>query len=222
MFQKVLIAEDLDSISIAVVQALQAISISEIYHAKYCDDALIQIKKAIHDNAPFDLLISDLSFKADHRENQLISGEELIEAVKKIQPDIKTLVFSIEDKAYRIKYLFTSLKINGYIAKGRNSIPELQNAIQRIYTGEDVKPTAAIAHALRDNSLFEIESYDITLLKSLSKGLTLDEISTNFKSTGIVPSGNSSLEKRINRLKIYFKANNNVHLIAITKDLGLV
>jgi hypothetical protein len=41
MFQ-VLIAEDLDSISIAVVQALQAISISDIYHAKYCDDALVK------------------------------------------------------------------------------------------------------------------------------------------------------------------------------------
>jgi hypothetical protein len=79
---KVLIAEDLDSISIAVVQALQAISISDIYHAKYCD-ALVKIKKAIHDNAPYDLLISDLSFKADHRENKLVSGEELIEAVKK-------------------------------------------------------------------------------------------------------------------------------------------
>jgi hypothetical protein len=50
---------------------LQAISISDIYHAKYCD-ALVKIKKAIHDNAPYDLLISDLSFKADHRENKLI------------------------------------------------------------------------------------------------------------------------------------------------------
>ncbi len=222
MFQKVLIAEDLDSISIAVVQALQAISISDIYHAKYCDDALLKIKKAFHDNAPYDLLISDLSFKADHRENKLVSGEELIEAVKKIQPDIKTIVFSIEDKSFRIKSLFNTLKINAYISKGRDSIPELQNAIQRIYNHEDVKLTVAIAHALRDNSLFEIESYDITLLKSLSNGLTLDEISTNFKSTGIVPNGSSSLEKRINRLKIYFKANNNVHLIAITKDLGLV
>jgi hypothetical protein len=37
----------------------------------------------------------------------------------------------------------------------------------------------------------------------------------------IIPNG-SSIEKRINKLKIYFKANNNVHLIAIAKDLGLV
>jgi hypothetical protein len=52
--------------------------------------------------------------------------------------------------------------------------------------------------------LFEIESY-VTLLKSLSNGLTLDEISTNFKSTGIVPNGSSSLEKQINRLKYILK-----------------
>jgi hypothetical protein len=41
------------------------------------------------------------------------------------------------------------------------------------------------------------------------------------KSTGIVPNGSSSLEKRINRLKIYFKAN-NVPSYRYHKDLGLV
>ena len=35
-------------------------------------------------------------------------------------------------------------------------------------------------------------------------------------------NSNSSIEKRINKLKTYFKANDNVHLIAITKDLGLI
>jgi two-component system capsular synthesis response regulator RcsB len=222
MFHKVLIAEDLDSISIAVVQALEEISILEIHHAKYCDDAFLKIKKALHDNQPFDLLISDLSFKPDHRENRLNSGEELIETVKKVQPDIKTIVFSIEDKSFRIKSLFNNLGINAYVSKGRDSIPELKKAIQRIYNNEEIKPSAEISHALRDKSLFEIESYDISLLKSLSKGLTLEDISSEFKDSGIIPNGSSSLEKRINRLKIYFKASNNVHLIAITKDLGLV
>jgi DNA-binding NarL/FixJ family response regulator len=222
MFHKVLVAEDLDSISIAVVQALEEISISEIHHAKYCDDALLKIKKALHDNQPYDLLISDLSFKPDHRENKLNSGEELIEAVKKIQPDIKTIVFSIEDKSFRIKSLFNTLGIKAYVCKGRDSISELKKVIQRIYNNEEIKPSAEIAHALRDKSLFEIESYDISLLKSLSRGLTLDEISSEFKSSGIIPNGSSSLEKRINRLKICFKASNNVHLIAIVKDLGVV
>ena len=222
MFNKVLIAEDLDSISIAVIQALEMLSIIEIHHAKYCDDAYLKIKKALHDNVPYDLLISDLSFKTDHRENRLNSGEELIEAVKKAQPDIKTIVFSIEDKSFRIKSLFNDLGINAYVSKGRNSIPELQKAIQRIYDTDDKIVSTELSHILRDKSIFEIEAYDISLLKLLSKGHILDEIAKVFKESGISPNGSSSIEKRINKLKVYFKASNNVHLIAITKDLGLV
>jgi DNA-binding NarL/FixJ family response regulator len=222
MFQKVLIAEDLDSISIAVVQALKEISVSEIHHAKYCDDAFLQIKKALQDNQPYNLLISDLSFKPDHRENKLTSGEELIEAVKKIQPTIKAIVFSIEDKSFRIKSLFNNLGIDAYVCKGRDSIQELQTAVKRIYEVEEVKISHELSLALRDKTLFEIESYDISILKSLARGLTLEEISIAFKDSGIAPNGSSSLEKRINKLKVYFKANNNVHLIAISKDLGLI
>lgn len=222
MFKKILIAEDLDSISLAVIQALKQLSISEIHHAKYCDDALLKIKKGLYDNKPYDLLISDLSFKPDHQENKLNSGDELIEAVKNIQPEIKIIVFSIEDKSYRIKSLFNNLGISAYVSKGRNSIPQLQKAIQSIYHHDKKILSPELSNALRDKSLHEIETYDITLLKLLSKGLILNEIATEFKEANIIPYGTSSLEKRINKLKIYFKANNNVHLIAIAKDLGLV
>jgi DNA-binding NarL/FixJ family response regulator len=222
MFKKVLVAEDLDSISIAVVQALETLSIEVIQHSKYCDDAYLQIKKALYDNEPYDLLISDLSFKTDHRENKLTCGDELIEAVKKIQPDIKTIVFSIEDKSYRIKSLFNNLGINAYVSKGRNSIPELKNAVESIFKTDEKNISSGLTYTLNDKSLYEIEAYDISLLKLLSKGCILDEISVEFKNTGIIPNGSSSIEKRINKLKIYFKANNNVHLIAIAKDLGLV
>ena len=102
MFKKVLVAEDLDSISITVGLALTELSVPEIHHAKYCDDVFLKVKKAILDNAPYDLLVSDLSFKTDHRENKLDLGDDLIAAVKKAQPDIKTIVFSIEDKSFRI------------------------------------------------------------------------------------------------------------------------
>ena len=222
MFKKVLVAEDFDSISITVVQALEELSVSEIHHAKYCDDAFLKIKRALLDNVPYDLLVSDLSFKTDHRENKLNSGEELIAAAKKVQPDLKTIVFSIEDKSFRIKSLFNNLGINAFIAKGRNSIPELKNAISGIFNEETKIISAELSTALKDKSLIEIESYDIEILKLLSNGYILDEISSEFKTLGIIPNGSSSLEKRINRLKIDFKANNNVHLIAIAKDLGLV
>jgi DNA-binding NarL/FixJ family response regulator len=222
MFNKVLVAEDFDSISITVGQALEELSVSEIHHAKYCDDAFLKVKKALLDDAPYDLLISDLSFKTDHRENKLNSGDELIAAVKKAQPDIKTVVFSIEDKSFRIKSLFNDLGINAFVSKGRNSIPELKKAILSVFNNDSKIISQELSHALRDKSLIEIETYDISLLKSLSKGLILDEIAADFKNSGIIPNGSSSIEKRINKLKIFFKANNNVHLIAIAKDLGLV
>jgi len=222
MFNKVLVAEDLDSISITVGQVLEELSVSEIHHAKYCDDAFLKIKKALKDNLPYDLLISDLSFKTDHRETQLNSGDELIAAVKKLQPNIKTIVFSIEDKSFRIKSLFNDLGINAFVSKGRNSIPELKKAIQGVVNNDSKILSQELSHALRDKSLIEIEAYDISLLNSLSKGLILDEIALDFKNSGIIPNGSSSIEKRINKLKIFFKANNNVHLIAIAKDLGLV
>jgi two-component system, NarL family, captular synthesis response regulator RcsB len=222
MFHKVLVAEDLDSISITVGQALEELSVPEIHHAKYCDEALLKVKKALYEEAPYDLLISDLSFKIDHRETQLHSGDALIAAVKKLQPNIKIIVFSIEDKSFRIKSLFNDLGINAFVAKGRNSIPELEKAIQSVYNNNSKIVSPEMSHVLKDKTLIEIEVYDIMLLKSLSKGFTIEETALDFKNTGILPNGSSSIEKRINKLKIFFKANNNVHLIAIAKDLGLV
>lgn len=223
MFKKVLIAEDLDSISQSIIHTLEELSVDDIQHVKYCDDAHIRIKKALAEKKPFDLLISDLSFKQDHRENKLTNGEELIAAAKKTQPNIKTIVFSIEDKSFKIKSLFNILKIDAYVIKGRNSIKELEKAINRIYNNETGILLPEInTNTSTEKSIIEIESYDISLLKSLSKGLIINEIATEFKKSGIVPNGNSSIEKRLNKLKTYFKANNNVHLIAIAKDMGLI
>jgi hypothetical protein len=84
MFNKVLLVDGFDIVNISVGKALSELSILEINEAKYCDDAFIKIKKGLQENEPYDLLISDLSFKKDCRSAKLSSGEELITAVKKI------------------------------------------------------------------------------------------------------------------------------------------
>ncbi|WDF62606.1 response regulator [Flavobacterium sp. KACC 22763] len=222
MFKKVLVAEDLDSISIAVVQVLEELQVPVIHHVKYCDEGLLKIKKALADKEPYDLLITDLSFKSDHRKVNLNSGDELIEAINKVQPNLKKIVFSIEDKSYRIKTLFNELGINAYVSKGRNSITELRNAIESTFNNGEKILSSDLSFNFNDKALIEIESYDISILKLLSQGYILESISKEFKDLSITPNGTSSIEKRINKLKIYFKANNNVHLIAIAKDFGLV
>ncbi len=223
MFQKVLIVEDLDSIIETIKTTLEKLSIPLIEHVKYCDDALIKIKKAQIDNEPFELLISDLSFKEDYRENKIKDGEELIKAAKKIQPEIKTIVFSIEDKSFKINSLFDNLAIDAYVVKGRNSIKDLKKAILDIQKNKTrILLPETTGSSMNKNTIMEIEPYDIELLKLLANGLLINEITSEFKKSDIHPNSNSSIEKRINKLKTYFKANNNVHLIAITKDLGVI
>jgi two-component system capsular synthesis response regulator RcsB len=221
MFKKVIIAEDINSINIGVQQTLAELAISDIDHSRYCDEALLKIRKAIAENAPFDLLITDLSFKEDHHTATITSGKKLVNIVKDIQPEIKIIVLSIEDRAYRIKTLFED-GIDAYIKKDRNDMQELKQAMRHIAsTGERFVP-AEMAHIIADDSLEDIKHYDTQLLKQLASGLSPDEIAIHFRNTQVKPNSTSSIEKRISHLRTFFNASNNAQLIFITNELGLV
>jgi len=220
MFKKILVAEDFDSINIAVAKAFEEMSV-EVVHVKYCDDGLLKIKRALADGEPFDLLISDLSFMPAHRSENLVSGEELIAAVKELQPNIKVIAYSIEDKAYRIRSLFDKQGISGYVFKGRNSIAELKLAVNQVYLDKSfISPE--LSHKLNDKSLNDIDDYDIALLQLLSTGIKQDAIAQKLKEANLAPNSTSAVEKKINRLRILFGANNATHLISLAKDLRVI
>ena len=221
MFKKILIAEDLDSISLAVQHVLNELQLHLYLHDKYCEGALLKIKKAIMDNEPFDLLITDLSFKEDGRESKLASGEDLIEAVKGIQPDIKVIVYSVEEKEYLIKSLFEKLAIDGFVLKGRESLYQLKTAIKTVAQNKTyISPE--VHHVLQNKTGSQIDEFDINLLKHLSYGIAQEDMENVFKEKGIKPSSKSTIAQRLGKLKILFKANNPVHLVAIAKDLGII
>lgn len=222
MFKKILIIEDIDSISLGIMSLLEKKISADIRATKYCDEAFLKIKKALFEHEPYDLIITDLSFKEDHREAKINSGEELIKAARQEQPDIKIIVYSIEDRPYKIKSLFDTYYINAYVTKNRDSTFKLLEAMETIYDSDEHYISPQVAFSLKDDTLFEIEDYDIELIKNLSYGLTQDEISIAFRKLGKSPSSTSSIEKRINKLKIFFKAKNTIHLVAISKDMGII
>jgi len=222
MFKKVLIAEDYDSANIGVISTLAELGIAEVIHVKYCDDAMLKIKKALFDNQPFDLLLSDLSFQPDARSIKIASGEELVAEVRKVQPDIKVIVLSVEERPARIRALFDQAGISGYISKGRESLADLKAAIKKIYGTDKTYISSRLSNALSDKSINEIDDYDKALLKLLAQGLTQKEIAKTFKETNISPSSESAVEKRISKLKIYFRANNNVQIVFTARDLGFI
>ena len=222
MFKKVIIAEDLDTMNLGIQQVLKDLNILEFQHSKFCDDAFLKIRAAISQNQPYDLLISDLSFKADHRKSDIATGDELIQKVRILQPDIKIIAYSVEDKSYRIKLLFENAGINGFVSKGLNSIEELKKAINLVSTSENKYISPEVASALQDKNNYEIDDTDIKILKYLSAGSSQDEIIDIFKNSDIKPNSKSAVEKRLSKLKDFFKANNTVHLVSITKDMGII
>ncbi len=221
MFNKVLVAEDIDSINIGVAKVLESLQIRDVHHALYCDEAYLKAKKALQDGEPMELLICDLSFKADHRNVKLTSGPELIKALKYEQPGLKTIVFSVEDHPQTIKKLLDNHPIEGYVCKDRKGLTELTEAIQEVYAG-NLYRSPNIASMLNKKNLITLQAYEVALLTRLANGLTQDEIEQQFKKEGISPSSKSSIEKRLKELKEEFNAQTTIHLITILKDLRLI
>ncbi|MFC4633578.1 response regulator [Dokdonia ponticola] len=222
MFDKILIADDLGNTNYSVNHILrEEYRISNIVQVQYCDDAHIKFIKAHQDKKPFELLITDLSFKEDHRSQNLSSGNTLISSIREIDSEIKIIVYSTEDRSSKINNLFKTYGIDGYVCKGRNGLKELLDSVKQVYNNQKyISPELAIA--LRTSSVFEIEEYDILLLDRLSNGYVKDEIAINFRKNNISPCSISSIEKRLNKLKIQFKAKNTIHLVTMVKDLGLL
>jgi len=222
MFKKILIVDDHASVNHGIVQTLlRETKIPQIEHTQYCDDAYLKFQKASQDKRPFDLLIVDLTFKEDHRKDKFKTGIDLIETLRSKQPQLKVIVYSVEDRPVKIKSLVTKHHINGFVSKSRNGLKELLDAIHTVWNN-NTYISKEIGIDLRKNDLFEIEDFDIMLLEKLAKGITQEQITEHLMANNIKPNSLSSIEKKINRLKIHFKSKNTIHLVAKAKDLGLI
>jgi hypothetical protein len=85
------------------------------------------------------------------------------------------------------------------VSRAENSIPQLQRQF-KVFIPRMKTLSEVVSCFLRDKSLLEIEAYDITLLKLLSKGFIIDEISSSLKTLAL-PNGSSSIENESINLK---------------------
>lgn len=221
MFTKVLVSDDLGSVNQGVLSVLENLEVPNIEQVLYCDDAYLKIKKGILDASPFDLFITDLSFIEDHREQQFSSGESLVITLKKEHPTLKIIVYSVEDRLQKVRALIQKHHADGYVCKGRKGLIELEEAIHAVYNNK-IYLSDQVKEALNSKKDLEIDDYDIHLIQLLSKGFSQEDISLHLKNNQIYPNSLSTVEKRLNKLRIQFRANNAIHLVAIVKDLGLI
>lgn len=221
MFKKVLIAEDHESSNISVQKTLEDLGITLTEYTYYCDDALMHIRKSHQSGQPYDLLITDLSFEEDHRAQKITGGIALISVVKEIQPDLKILVFSAENKAAIIDMLFKELGINGYVRKARHDAKELKLAIDAIYKNKTYL-SDHLKQNVKEKNTYEFTDFDITIISLLSKGMLQKDIPLYLQQHNIKPSGLSSIEKRLNFIKEVLEFSKNEQLVAYCKDFGII
>jgi two-component system capsular synthesis response regulator RcsB len=221
MFKKILIAEDHEMGSYSVQKTLEDLNIPTVDYVYYCDDALSKVQKSIRENAPYDLLITDLSFEEDHREQKIKTGQELIQEIRELQPSIKVIVFSGEHKTGVIDSLFTDYHINGYVRKARNDSKELKKSIASVYINENYL-SFDLKQEMKKFNNYEFSTYDITLVSLLSKGILQKNIPAQLEERNIRPSSLSSIEKRLNSLKEDLEVNSNEQLVAFCKDIGII
>jgi two-component system capsular synthesis response regulator RcsB len=221
MFKNVLIAEDHESINISVRKTLDDLGISNKAFRAYCDEAFKLAQIGIrHDNA-FDLLITDLSFEDDLNKQKIKGGRELIAQIKALQPGLKVIVFSLENKIDVVDNLFAELGIDGYVRKARYDAEDLKRAIESVYQNKKYR-SADLRHNKRIENTYDFKALDIEIIKLLCDGRSQKELPELLKQKNLKPSGLSSVEKRLNHIKTSLDIANNGQLIAYCKDKKII
>lgn len=220
MIKKVLIAEDHESANISLRKTLEDLAIVDTAHVYYCDDALNKIAIALKAGSSFDLLITDLYFEPDACKQALSGGTELITAARKIQPDLKILVFSAESRPASIRLLYDQFDIDGFVRKARNDAKELKEAISEIARHRRYFPRHIRQLIEKRMNDYPFTEFDIRIITLIAQGVPQKEIPAHLKRDGIKPSGLSSIEKRLNQMKEALGFFKNEQLVLHCKELG--
>lgn len=218
---KVLLVEDHQSASISVEKTLNDMKIENIQNISYCDDAIIYFKKALDNSSPYDLVITDLNFVEDHKEQQIKNGQELIRQLRSLYPPIKIIVFSAENNPLVIKKLYDELEIDGFVGKSRGDSVEMRKALEQVIEGKKYTNQKYLVQ-IRDHAVFSFTDYDVMILTKMVEGKRQDEIAKYFKENSIQPSALSSIEKRLRHIKTSLQFQTNEQMIAYCVRMGIV
>lgn len=162
-------------------------------------------------------------------------GDQLSwEMLLNIAPKIKTIWIVSKDQDYytennKFLYLNPVLK-NDLIQLNPNIHIKVFNKLSealRDFNNEELIISIPSKDDLDRISISEsdhdrIDDIDIQILKYLAAGISQDEIIEIFKNSDIKPNSKSAMERKVSKLKDYFKANNTIHLVSITKDIGII
>lgn len=220
-FENILVAEDHEVANLSLRITLEDLGLARPQHAYYCDIALAMLRKALRDQQPYDLLVTDLYFEADGSAKQKPDGMELITAAKQLQPGLKVLVFSAESRPMIIRRLYDELNIDGYVRKARGDAQELKSALEMLAKNRRFYSREFRSLMAQENQ-HDFTEYDKTVIRLLGEGYAQKDIPAWLENNDLRPSGLSSIEKRLNLIKSAMGFTKNEQLVLFCKEIGLI
>ena len=221
MFKKVLIAEDQEMANISVQKTLHDLDIKDVHYVYYCDDALARISRAIKDDDPFDLLITDLIFQDDMTPQKLSGGEDLVAAAIAAQPDLKIIVLSSEGRSRVIDNLFKSEYIHAYVRKARSDAKYIKEALEAVYHHKTYQ-SPDVKEIMQGKNNLDFTTFDLHIINLLADGVSQREIPGYLDELGVKPSSLSSVEKRLNHIRSALGFTKNEQLLLYCSEQGII
>lgn len=221
MIDKVIIAEDQEFANLSVQKTMEDLGIRQVDYVFYCDAALSKIQLAKQTGAPYDLLITDLSFEDDGTDQKIRDGFELIRSVRELQPDIMILILSGQHLPTAIHRLLKNNEANAYVRKARHDAQELKVALDELAKGRQYYPRT-LAEQVKKSNTYEFTELDINIIRLLSQGCQQKKIPAQLAQNNMESCSLSTIEKRLNRIREEFGFSKNEQLVLFCREAGIL
>ena len=193
----------------------------DIVYKTDCDSAYEAIALAEKTTTPFDILFTDLSYSLP--KGTITSGEELINQLKKIAPNLKIGVITGHSETNRVFNVIENQQPLAYLLKYNCSANELSFAIHQMLKNQNYY-THLIHQKILKRSIVQISMDDIAIqiLEELPKHSKLSNLVGHIKKEDGKPLKIRSIETKLANLRVDLNAKNNTDLILKAKDLGII
>jgi DNA-binding NarL/FixJ family response regulator len=220
---KVLIVDDVDSISIAIQMILLNMPefnfmIRRTVNYKEC---IRMFDKENKTKSPFELVIMDLNLGGEKtwKHYRMLEGEKLILELKDINPNFNTIIYSQYDEPRIVKKVIKNVNPEAYIVKSPKSIIDIRNAIKSIY----IDQTNYYSEAIRffNDKPAKLDDNLKLIIKYIYQGYSVISISKKFEETA--PKRGTSvrtIQRDIKKIRKLFGIGKNDDLIPSLREKG--
>lgn len=182
-----------------------------------CDTARDKIRNNWVEKG-YDMVFLDIRLPAS-RDRKLVSGEDLGELIREVQPQAKIIVATTFNDNFRMLNIFKSLNPEGFLIKNDLDTKELTTAISHVMQGSPYySSTVSGLFRKQMSQSMNVDKIDRLMLYELSMGTRMKEM------PDVVPLSMAGIEKRKRILKQKFDVEDqgDKALILKAREMGFI